>query len=272
LAQESGGRDLEIIVCVKQVPGTNKVEIDPVTGTLKREGVESKMNPYDLFAVETALRLREKYGGHVHALSMGPGQAKAVLLEAVYMGADDGTLVSDRAFAGADVLSTSRTISQAVKKLGKYDLILCGKQTTDGDTAQVGAEMAEWLGIPHANNVMSVGDVKEGKFTVKVNLDSCITMQEMPLPSLLCMDADVVTPRLPSYRRKKGTEESAVLKVLTLSDFEDHDKAHYGLSGSPTQVERIFEPEKNVSRENITGSAAEQTERLYGILKQRKFV
>lgn len=263
---------MEIIVCIKQVPGTNKVEIDPETGTLKREGVESKMNPYDLFAVETALRLKEKYGGHVHTLSMGPNQAAAVLLESVYMGADDGTLISDRAFAGADVLSTSRTISQAIRKFDRFDLILCGKQTTDGDTAQVGAEMAEWLGIPHANNVMTIEDVEEHAFTARINLDACITTQRMPFPSLVCMDADVVTPRLPSYRVKKITDRDAVLKVLTLESFEDRDKAHYGLSGSPTQVERIFEPDKNVSREIIPGNSEEQAEQLYGVLKKRKFV
>ena len=267
----TGGKILEIIVCVKQVPGTNKVEIDPVTGTLKREGVESKMNPYDLFAVETALRLTEKYGGHVHALSMGPNQAKAVLLETVYMGAEDGTLISDRAFAGADVLSTSRTISQAIGKLAPCDLILCGKQTTDGDTAQVGAEIAEWLGIPHANNVTEITDVTGDGFTATVNLDAYVTAQHMPLPSLVCMDADVNTPRLPSYKVKKETKED-VIRTLTLADFEDADKSHYGLSGSPTQVERIFEPEKNAEKETITGTGKEQAQKLYDLLKKRKFV
>jgi len=262
---------MEIIVCVKQVPGTNKVEIDPDTGTLKREGVESKMNPYDLFAVETALRLRERYGGCVHALSMGPGQAKAVLLEAVWMGADDGTLVSDRAFAGADVLSTSHTIAEAVKKFGKFDLVLCGKQTTDGDTAQVGAETAEWLGIPHVNNVISIGGVTENGFTAVASLDTRVVTERMPFPALVCVDAEVNTPRLPSYKAKKRVGEDAV-RTLTLADLGDSDRMHYGLSGSPTHVERIFEPEKNVGRETLTGTCAEQADKLYGVLRRRKFV
>ena len=134
---------MNIIVCIKQVPGTNKVEVDPVTGVLKRSGVDSKMNPYDLYALETALRIKAKVGGEVKVITMGPPQAKAVIKEAFAMGADDGYLMTDRKFAGADVLATSFTLSQGVKMMGEYDLIICGKQTTDGDTAQVGPEMAE---------------------------------------------------------------------------------------------------------------------------------
>ena len=136
---------MKILVCIKQVPGTSNVEVDPVTGVLKRDGIETKMNPYDLYALELALSLRQQKGGQVHVISMGPLQAKSVLAEAIYMGADAGYLVSDRQFAGADVLATSYTISQGIKKAGDYDLIICGKQTTDGDTAQVGPEIAEFL-------------------------------------------------------------------------------------------------------------------------------
>ena len=144
---------MNIIVCIKQVPGTAQVEIDEKTGVLKRDGVASKMNPFDLFAIESAMRLKEKYGGRVTALTMGPPQAEKVLREAFMMGVDDAVLLSDRRFGGADVLATSYTISQGIRKIGSYDLILCGKQTTDGDTAQVGAELAEFLGIPHLANV-----------------------------------------------------------------------------------------------------------------------
>jgi len=262
---------LEIIVCVKQVPGTSEVAVDPVTGVLKRDGVESKLNPYDLYAIETALTLAEKYGGRVRTLSMGPQQAKAVVLETVYMGASGGLLVSDRVFAGSDVLATSYTLSQAIRKMGRFDLILCGKQTTDGDTAQVGAEVAEFLGIPHAGNVLSITDVDDGGVTVSANLDAYIATQRMPLPSLICMDAEVNTPRLPSYLKKKQTGEN-VISAISLADFEDTDKSHYGLSGSPTQVERIFPPEKNVSREVLTGGNMELAHKLYGVLQQRKFI
>lgn len=147
---------MNIFVCIKQVPGTNKVDIDPVTGTLKRGGVDSKMNPYDLYALETALRLRERCGGKVSVVSMGPPQAETVIREAYAMGADEGVLLSDRRFGGADVLATSYALSQGVRRLGEFDLLLCGKQTTDGDTAQVGPELAEWLGIPSVSNVRKI--------------------------------------------------------------------------------------------------------------------
>lgn len=133
---------MEIIVCIKQVPGTSKVEVDPVTGVLKRDGVDSKMNPYDLYALETAFQIKEQKGGTIKVISMGPPQATEIIKEAYMMGADEGALITDRKFAGADVLATSYTISQGIKKLGSFDLILCGKQTTDGDTAQVGPELA----------------------------------------------------------------------------------------------------------------------------------
>ena len=137
---------MKILVCVKQVPGSNNVEVDPVTGVLKRSGIPSKINPYDLYAIETALELAERFGGSVETLTMGPPQAKAVIQETVCMGAKKGTVLTDRKFAGADVLATAYTISQGIRKCGEFDLILCGKQTTDGDTAQVGAEVAEYLG------------------------------------------------------------------------------------------------------------------------------
>ena len=134
---------MNILVCIKQVPASSKVEVDPQTGVLKRAGVESKMNPYDLYALETALRLREEHGGSVTVLSMGPPQAQAVIREAFAMGADAGVLLSDRRFGGADVLATSYTLAQGVRRAGRFDLLICGKQTTDGDTAQVGPEIAE---------------------------------------------------------------------------------------------------------------------------------
>lgn len=161
---------MDILVCIKQVPGTSKVEVDPVTGVLKRDGIDSKMNPYDLFALETALRIRAEKGGTIKVISMGPPQASEVIKEAYMMGADEGTLLSDRKFAGADVLATSYTISQGIRKMGHVDLILCGKQTTDGDTAQVGPEMAEYLGMPHIANVLSIEEVKDKSIVVKMDM------------------------------------------------------------------------------------------------------
>lgn len=262
---------MNIIVCIKQVPGTSNVKVDPVTGVLIRDGVESKMNPYDLFALETALKLKEETRGSVKVITMGPPAAKDVLMEAIYMGADDGVLVSDRRFAGADVLATSRTLSSAVAASGDFDLILCGKQTTDGDTAQVGAEIAEYMELPHFANVKSISLNSEKEITVVSELGATIQTAKVTLPCICCADADINTPRLPSYKRKlnaKGNEE--LIKTLSLDDFKDNNPEHYGLSGSPTQVERIFPPEKNTNREFVEGENVGA--KVFEILKTKKFI
>ena len=151
---------MNITVCIKQVPGSNKVEVDPVTGVLKRDGADSKMNPYDLYALETALQLKETYGGKVTVITMGPPSAEEVIKEAFSMGADEGYLMTDRKFAGADVLATAYTLSQGIRIAGDFDVIICGKQTTDGDTAQVGPEMSEYLDIPCIANVIEINGVR----------------------------------------------------------------------------------------------------------------
>ena len=262
---------MKILVCIKQVPGTTAVEVDEETGVLKRDGVESKMNPFDLFAIEQALTLREQYGGSVDVLSMGPGQASAVLREAIYMGADRGILISDRSFAGADVVATSYTLSQGIRKAGEYDLILCGKQTTDGDTAQVGPETAECLGIVHVANVERVIGVDEKDMLVLENQENYQRELKVQMPCLLTIEKDANTPRLPSYKRKREVKDLGV-ETITLADFADKDKKHYGLAGSPTQVERIFPPEKNVSSQRFEGSAVELGNVLFQILREKKFV
>jgi len=264
-------KPVRIITCIKQVPGTTQVEIDEETGNLKRDGIESKMNLYDLFSIEAALSLTEKYGGNVRALTMGPKQAQAVLREAVYMGADFGSLVSDQRFAGSDVFATAYTLSQAMACLGEYDLILCGKQTTDGDTAQVGAELAELLGIPHASGVTSIELDNSGDLIIDLSRDDYTVTQRMPVPCLLCMDANINTPRLPSYKRKK-TLPDGYLNTLTLDDFNDRDESHYGLTGSPTQVEAIFPPEKSTGQEMFTGSGEGLGKKLAEILINKKMV
>lgn len=263
---------MQILVCVKQVPGTTLVEVDPVTGVLRRDGVAAKLNPYDLYAVELALSLTQRYGGQVRVVTMGPPQAEAAVLETVYMGAAGGTLVTDRRFAGADVLATAYTLSQAIRRMGEFDLILCGKQTTDGDTAQVGAEISEFLNLPLAGNVLRVEEVTTEFITVVSSLDSHLATLRLPLPCLLCTEGDINTPRLPSYKRKKEVDRSQVLEVLTLEDLPDRDPGHYGLTGSPTQVERIFPPEKNAAKEVLEGSGPQQADRLYALLRQRKFI
>lgn len=262
---------MEILVCIKQVPGTTKVDVDPVTGVLKRDGVDSKMNPYDLYALETALRLKEQKGGAVKVVSMGPPQAAEVIREAYMMGADEGALVTDRKFAGSDVLATSHTIAQGVKKLGGFDLIICGKQTTDGDTAQVGPEMAEYLGIPHIANVLRIIEVKEKSIIVEMDMANTIEVAEVQFPCLLTVEKGIFQPRLPSYRKKVSTKDREI-KMITLNDFEDKNEKHYGLNGSPTQVERIFPPDANNDRETWTGTGEQLGHKLAEKLKQLKFI
>lgn len=262
---------MKILVCVKQVPGSNNVEVDPVTGVLKRSGIPSKCNPYDLYGIETALSLADRFGGTVESLTMGPPQAKAVIQETICMGAQRGTVLTDRKFAGADVLATAYTISQGIRKCGEFDLIICGKQTTDGDTAQVGAEVAEYLGIPNISNVLSVDDMKDGMLYLTAGLDDKIVSLKAPLPCLISVDSDINTPRLPSYKIRKTLKDDAVA-FLTFADYEDQNPDHYGLSGSATQVERIFPPEKLAQKHTIGGDAEAQAEALYQLLLDQKML
>lgn len=260
---------MNILVCIKQVPSSTHVTVDEKTGVLNRSGVESKMNPYDLFAIETALQLREQAGGTVTALSMGPPQARSILEEALAMGADQACLLSDRRFAGADVVATSYTLSQGIRHLGNYDLIICGKQTTDGDTAQVGAEIAEFMDLPHAANVMAIGSVGPDHLLIDVNLEQIVQKQKILLPCLLTVEKDLNTPRLPSYRRMLERRDDQV-RVLSLAEFADQDERHYGLAGSPTQVERIFPPVHEHEKHTYSGDAKHVASELSALLVRLK--
>ena len=262
---------MKILVCVKQVPGSNNVEVDPVTGVLKRSGIPSKINPYDLYGIETALSLSAQFGGTVESLTKGPPHAKAVIQETVCMGAQKGTVLTDRKFAGADVLATAYTISQGIRKCGEYDLIICGKQTTDGDTAQVGAEVAEYLGLPNVSNVLSVDDFRDNTLYLTTSLDDKIVSLSVPLPCLISVDGDINTPRLPSYKIRKTLTDDSV-SFLTFADFGDQNPDHYGLTGSATQVERIFPPEKVSQKHNIEGDTDTQAQALFDLLLSKKML
>ncbi|HOE77669.1 MAG TPA: electron transfer flavoprotein subunit beta/FixA family protein [Bacilli bacterium] len=262
---------MKIVVCIKQVPGTSQVQIDPVTGVLIRDGRNAKMNPYDLYGLETALRLKEEHGGTITTVAMGPLPALDVLKESLWMGCDNAVLVSDRKFGGADVVATSYTLAQAIKKQGEFDLIICGKQTTDGDTAQVGPEIAENLGIPHVAYVEKILEVKEDSVVVKSLLDDVTIVSEVKFPCLLTIEKGFVTPRLPSYKR--GRELANVeIPIISFNDLEDRNELHYGLKGSPTQVERMFAPEKNTSHTKITGTKEQIAEGILKALTERKLV
>ncbi|MGE4283475.1 MAG: electron transfer flavoprotein subunit beta [Clostridia bacterium] len=262
---------MNILVCIKQVPGTSKVEVDEKTGVLKRDGVESKMNPYDLYALETALKLREKQGGTVTVVTMGPPQAQAIIKEAYTMGADEGYVFSDRKFAGADVLATSYTLCQGIQAIGEFDLIITGKQTTDGDTSQVGPAVAEYLGIPHVTWVRAIEEADNEKIVVEQDMADSYEVVELRYPCLITVEKDIFQPRLPSYRRKLQTLNKPV-NILNFKDFTDQDDTKYGLNGSSTQVERIFPPVVNREQVLWEGNIEDTTNNILETLKEGKFI
>lgn len=262
---------MKIVVCMKQVPAGTKVDIDPETGALKRMSGATRTNPYDLFALETALQIREKVGGTVTAITMGPPQAEIMMKDAFTMGADDAVILSDKKFAGADVLATSYVLKQGIELIGGVDLIICGKQTTDGDTAQVGPAIAEHMHIPHAAWVSEISEVTEKSITVKQDLASVCQVSELPYPCLITVDKDINVPRLPSYILKKKTADRQV-RILTFKDMPDQNLDRYGLIGSPTAVERMFAPPEKEKQVYMEGAAEEKAEKLFDILTGKKII
>lgn len=262
---------MKIIVCIKQVPGSNKVDIDETTGVLKRDGAEAKMNPYDLYAIETAIRLKEMTRGTVTAVTMGPNQAEEMMKEAYMMGVDDAYIFSDRKFAGADVLATSYTLSQGIRALGDFDIIICGRQTTDGDTAQVGPAIAEYLNIPHAAWVGDIINADDREIVVSQDLVDITQSAKMQYPCLITVEKDIFTPRLPSYKLKREAKDRKV-HILTFNDFKDQNEKNYGLSGSATNVERIFPPQVSDDHIYLEGNTKEKTDGLYRMLVEKKYV
>jgi electron transfer flavoprotein alpha/beta subunit len=258
---------LNIVVCIKQVPDTAEVRINPETGTLIREGVPSIINPYDTHALEAAIQLREKAGGTVTAITMGPPQAETALREAIAMGVDDGVLLTDRAFAGSDTWATSFALAKAMEKLSP-DIIICGKQAIDGDTAQVGPEVAEFLNIPHVAYVRRIEDAGEGHIKVQRLMDEGYDVVESSLPVLLTVVKELNEPRFPSLKGKMRAKK-AEIKKWTASEIGAEEK-DTGLKGSPTQVKNIFAPEAKKDREMLEGSAEEQAEAILSKLKELK--
>ncbi len=259
---------MEIIVCIKQVPGTTEVKIDPATNTLIREGVESIINPFDTYALEEGLRMKERRGGKVTAITMGPPQAEKALREAIAVGIDEGVLLSDRAFAGADTLATSYALFRAIEKIGTYDLVICGKQTMDGDTGQVGPELAERLGIPFVTYIKKIEEVEDGHIRVERMIEDGYEVIEMPLPGLITVVKEINEPRLPSLRGMMKAK-SAGITVWTASDL-GVDINKVGLAGSPTQVVRIFAPERNRESEILQGDVSSQVDQLVKKLREAK--
>jgi electron transfer flavoprotein beta subunit len=261
---------MEIVVCIKQVPDTTDVKIDPKTGTLIREGVPSIVNPDDKHAVEEALRIREKHGGKVTAITMGPPQAEDALREVSAIGVDETILLSDRAFAGADTLATSYTLATAVKKVGKFDIVFCGREAIDGDTAQIGPQMAEYLGIPQITYVKKV-EIDGKKVVCERALEDGFERIETKTPVLLTCIADLNKPRYPSIRGIVEAHREKKAKVWTAKDI-GADPMQIGMNGSPTSVWRSFAPEPKGKGVVLTGKPEELAGKLRATLKEKNIV
>jgi len=256
---------MNIIVCIKQVPNTTQVRINPETNTLMREGVECIINPFDMYAIEEGLRLKEKFQSKVYVLSMGPPQAELALREAVSMGCDEPILLSDRRFAGSDTWATSYVLSQAAKKIADYGLIICGKQASDGDTAQVGPGISTFLNIPQVTYVKKIESINRKNARVERMTEEGFEIIETPVPCLLTVVKEINEPRLPSLKGKMRANKVEIKKWNAEDLNCDFDKL--GLDGSPTRVVKIFTPPPREGGVILKGEVSEIVDRLTAELK-----
>jgi len=256
---------MNIVVCLKQVPGTTEVKIDPQTNTLIRQGIENIINPFDTYAIEEGVRLKEKGGGRVTVITMGPSQAEAALREAVSLGADEAVLLSDRAFAGADTWATAYTLSRAITKLGQCDLIICGRQTIDGDTGQVGPELAEMLDIPFVAYVSQIEEIRDGYLRLRRMVEEGHEVIETTPPAVITVAKEINVPRLPSLRGIMKSK-SAVIPAWGSQELGVAEST-VGLSGSSTQVIKVFFPQRVHQAEMLEGNLEKQVDTLIDRLK-----
>ncbi|MCS7120757.1 MAG: electron transfer flavoprotein subunit beta/FixA family protein [Nitrososphaerota archaeon] len=270
---EEAKRGLTIIVLLKQVPDIEKVRFDYVEGRLDRSSAEGVINPFDLNALEAAVQLREKIGGKVMVLSMGPPQAVESLRDAIARGADDAILLSDPAFAGADTLATSYTLASAIRKMGHFDLILCGEKTVDGDTAQVGPEVSEFLGIPCVAFVHEIIDADVERVVVCSRLGKNDYKIEIRLPGLLTVTKDVNNPRMPTLKDKLRSRKAEV-SIWGAEDLVGFaDERLFGTSGSPTRVMNVYAPSTEGRRcIMLEGTPEEKAGKIASILRDLRIV
>jgi len=263
---------MNIVVCIKQVPDTTDVKIDPKTGTLIREGVPSIINPDDKHALEEGLRIKERHGGTVTVLSMGPPQAMDALMEARAMGADVTVLISDRAFAGSDTLATSYALARSVATVGEWDVVLCGRQAIDGDTAQIGPQLAELLGVPQVTYCIDIDISEDGKrVTAKRALEDGYEVIETSLPALFTVIKDINDPRYPSVRGIVNVCRDCDVQTWGAKDISANKKM-IGLEGSPTQVARTFAPEPKGEGLVLEGPPEKTTKELVQHLRDKNVV
>jgi len=238
---------MDIIVPIKQVPETGNVKMDEETGTMIRDGVESIVNPLDLYAIECALQLKEQHGGKITVLSMGPPKAEKAIREALSMGCDEGILLTDRAFAGSDTWATSYVLAGSVKELGDFDMIITGVRATDGDTGQVGPELASMLNLPVATFVSKIVSIDGNSVTVERLIEGGYETVRLPLPCLMSVVNEISYPRLPTLRGKQTARKKEVPSWG--KDDLDVEESSLGLKGSPTRVVKIMKPK--ISRNGI---------------------
>jgi electron transfer flavoprotein beta subunit len=255
---------MKIIVCIKQVPDTTDVKINPETNTLIREGVASIINPFDMYAIEEAVRLKERLGGEATVITMGPPQAQEALREALSLGVDSAVHLSDRAFAGSDTWATSLVLAKAIEKIGNFDLIICGKQASDGDTAQVGPGIAAHLDLPQATYVRKIDsvhlDTDPKIMVVERLLEEGYELLEVKLPALITVVKEINEPRLPSLRGKMNAKK-AVIPVWNNAELKIADN-QVGLTGSPTQVIKIFNPPQKTGGKIFSGEPEDMVNKL----------
>lgn len=256
---------MKIVVCVKQVPASIEVKLDPVTSTIMRESAASILNPFDEFAIEEAVKLKTKFGGHIHAISMGIPSAVAILRDALALGADSASLLSDRKFAGSDTLATGYALSSSIKTVPDLDLIICGQVATDGDTAQVPPIVAQYLGIPCITNVSEIISISDGQITCKRIDDEYYSIWQAKLPALITVTKECNIPRLPSIQSAIRSMNQFV-DTFTALDLAPIDIGQLGLKGSPTQVKKTFVPNRRKTFEIISGDKNEQVHRLVEIV------
>jgi electron transfer flavoprotein beta subunit len=266
---------LKIVVLIKQVPATDKVKMDEETGTMIRDGVESEVNPLDLYAVEEAVRVKERIGSEVEiiVLSMGPKKAEEALRSAIALGCDRGYLLSDRKFAGSDTWATAYTLSMAIRKIVKnFDLILCGERATDGETGQVGPEVGAYLGLPILTYVSKIEAFENGKLIAHRAVEGGHEVVESPLPTLISVVKEINTPRMPNFSGKMKAKK-AEIPVLTAEDI-GAEEGRLGLKGSPTRVVKIFRPQ--VARKgtvvSCTGNVQGAVDGLVDFLKEKAMI
>ncbi|HOV21243.1 MAG TPA: electron transfer flavoprotein subunit beta/FixA family protein [Candidatus Ratteibacteria bacterium] len=256
---------MRIVVCIKQVPESLDVKIDPETKRIVREGVKSIINPYDTYAIEEGIRLKERFGGEVLAISMGPFQAEEALKEAIAMGVDDGFLLTDKKFGGSDTLATSFTLSCGIKKTGNFDIIICGRETLDGSTGQVGPEIAEFLKIPYITFVSKIENISD-------NIIYCTRLMEdhyekvmAKLPVLITVVKEINEPRIPSLKGLLKAKKAEIKRIT--ADQLGEDERFFGQDGSPTRVIDVWTPEIKKEGKKIEGEPEYLTDEIIKQLK-----